>query len=158
MSAGQQVVTVKFALLTLLPSNPVQWSTDTIYAALMTAAVTPLKTDSDPRWGAAGSQNYSTTEVTPGGNYSAGGIALTGTTVTTASNINSLNATSPITWNGDPANPTNARWVAIYSFTDTGKHVIGIGDLGAVVSLLNGLQLKINANLTGTQPMFQLTV
>jgi len=158
MSAGQQVVTVKFALLTALPANPVQWSTDAIYFALMTAAVTPLKTDSDPTWGAAGAQNYSATEVTPGGNYTAGGILLTGTTVTQSSNIVSYNATSPIIWNGDPANPTNARWGVAYSFTDTGKHVIGIGDLGGVISLLTGLQLKINANLSGTQPMFQLTV
>lgn len=158
MSAGQLSVEVQFAYLTILVSLPVLWASDAIYLALITSAVTPTKTDADPRWGAGGSTNYSTNEVTPGGNYSAGGILLTGTTVTKSSNVVSLNATSPVTWNGNAVNPTNARWGILYSSTDAGKHAIGIGDLGGVISLVNGLQLKLNASLSGTQPVLQLTV
>ncbi len=158
MSAGQLSVEVQFAYVSTLASPPVLWASDAIYLALITNAITPSKTDSDPRWGAGGTTNYSTSEVTPGGNYSAGGILLLGTTVTVSGNIVSMNATSPVTWNGNAANPTNARWGILYSSTDAGKHAIGIADLGGVISLVNGLQLKLNAQLSGTQPVIQLTV
>ena len=155
MSIGQIHIMANYVSLMPLTSLPVLWASDTIYAALITSSTTPSINDSDARWGAAGSQNYSTNEVTPGGNYAAGGVALSGNTVTTSFPNTNLNSTSPITWNANAANPTNARWVIFYSSTDAGKRVIGYGDLGSITSLVTGLQLKLNSSLSGTQPIFQ---
>jgi hypothetical protein len=134
-----------------------KWGSDAIKAALITVTTTPSKTDSNPCWGAGGAQNYSTNEVTAGGNYSAGGVALSGTTVTISSSTVSLNATSPISWAANASNPTNARWVIFYDNTTANKEVLGFMDLGATTSLVSGLQININGVASGTQPLFQGT-
>ena len=133
------------------------WATNTIKMAIMTNAATPSLTDSDPRWGAGGSQNYATNEVTPGGSYSAGGITLTSPTSTLSGAVTSLNSTSPITLAANAANPTNAYWGIFYDSTDAGKHVIGYIDLGGPVSLVPGLQINIAGASSGAQPIFQGT-
>ena len=133
------------------------WATNTIKAGFITSTTTPAVNDSDPRWGAGGSQNYSTNEVTAGGNYSAGGVTLSGTTSSLASNVTSLNCTSPISVAANASNPTNARWVVFYDNTDAGKRVFGFLDLGGVVSLVPGIQININGAASGTQPVFQGT-
>lgn len=134
-----------------------KWGSDTIKVALITSTTTPSITDSNPTWGAAGAQNYSTNEVAAGGNYVAGGVALTGTTVTQAGAVVSLNATSPISWAANASNPTNARWAIVYDNTTVNKEVLGFIDLGAVTSLVSGLQININNVASGTQPMFNGT-
>jgi len=156
MAAGAVHVSAKFvenmALLT-----GANYGSDTLKMGIMTNAVTPGVNDSDPRWGSGGSQNYSTAEVTPGGNYSAGGVSLTSPTVSISGAVTSLNATSPITVAANASNPTGAYWGAIYDSTDAGKHVIGFVDLGGPISLVGGLQLNINGATSGTQPLFQGT-
>jgi hypothetical protein len=140
-----------------LTGLPDLWASDTLKCALITTATTPSITDSDPRWGAGGSQNYSTNEVTPGGTYTAGGFTLTGNSVTQSGAVTSLNATSPVSWAANASNPTNARWAIIYDSSDAGLRVLAFIDLGAVTSLVSGLQINLNGVSSGTQPVLQGT-
>lgn len=131
--------------------------TNTIKMAIITNAITPAITDSDPRWGAGGGQNYSTAEVTPGGAYTAGGISLAGNAVALSSaNIN-WNATSPISLAANASNPTGAYWGIFYDSTSVNKEVFGFVDLGGPLSLVAGLQLNIAGVSSGTQILFQGT-
>lgn len=157
MSAGQTHVSAKFVSNMTLTGLASLWASDTIKMAIITNAVTPAVADSDPRWGAGGTQNYSTAEVTAGGNYSAGGVTLTSPTSTLSGAVTSLNATSPITIAANASNPTGAYWAIFYDSTDAGKHVFGYMDLGGPVSLVTGLQININGVSSGTQPLFQGT-
>lgn len=157
MSVGQTHVSAKFVSNMSITGLASLWASDTIKVAFVTNTSPPAITDSDPRWGAGGSQNYSTNEVTPGGNYSAGGITLSGTTSTLSGAVTSLNATSPITIAANASNPTGAFWAVFYDSTDAGKHVFGFMDLGGSTSLVPGLQININGVSSGTQPIFQGT-
>lgn len=138
-------------------SPAVKWSADTMKIALITSATTPSVNDSDPCWGVGGSQNYSTNEVTAGGNYTAGGATLSGCTVVQTNNVVALNATSPVSWAAHASNPTNARWAIIYDDTVANKQVVGFIDLGASTTLVSGLQINFNGTSSGTQPVFQGT-
>jgi len=103
-----------------------KWTSDSIKCALVTSTLTPLLTDSNPTWGAAGAQNYSTNEVTAGGLYTAGGFTLTGNTATGGGTATiSLNTTSPISWAANAGNPTTARWAIFYDNTTANKEVLG---------------------------------
>ena len=157
MAVGQTHVSAQFVDNSAQASLASLWGTDTIKCALITSAVTPSITDSDPRWGAGGGTNYSTNEVTAGGNYAAGGFTLTGTTVTLSGANTNLNATSPISWAANASNPTNAAWAIFYDSTDAGKRVFGFMDLGGTVSLVPGLQININGVASGTQIVLQGT-
>lgn len=157
MAAGDTKVSAKFVSNMSITGLTALWATNTIKAGFITSATTPAITDSDPRWGAGGTQNYSTNEVTPGGNYAAGGVTLAGTTSTLSGAVTSLNATSPITVAANASNPTNARWLIFYDSTDAGKRVFGYLDLGAVTSLVPGIQINLNGVSSGTQPVFNGT-
>jgi len=154
MSVGQTHVSAKFVANSTLASLASLWAADTIKMAIITNAQTPAITDSDPRWGAGGAQNYSTAEITPGGNYSAGGVTLAGTTSTLSGAVTSLNATSPITIAANASNPTGAYWAIFYDSTDAGKRVFGFMDLAGSLSLVPGLQININGVSSGAQPIF----
>ena len=157
MSVGQTHVSAKFVSNMTLTGLASLWASDTIKMAIVTNTSPPAITDSDPRWGSGGSQNYSTNEVTPGGNYSAGGVTLTSPTSTLSGAVASLNATSPITIAANASNPTGAYWAVFYDSTDAGKHVFGYMDLGGPLSLVPGLQININGVSSGAQPIFQGT-
>ena len=157
MAVGDTHVSAKFVSNMSLTSLASLWATNTIKAGFITSATTPSITDSDPRWGAGGTQNYSSSEVTPGGNYSAGGVTLAGTTSTLSGAVTSLNATSPISIAANASNPTNAAWIIFYDSTDAGKHVFGYMDLGGTVSLVPGLQVNLNGVSSGTQPILRGT-
>jgi hypothetical protein len=152
MSVGQTHVLAKFVQNTAITGLASLWASDTIKVALVTG-ITPTITDADPRWGAGGSTNYSTSEVAAGGNYAAGGFTLTGTVVTNSGATVLLQATSPITWAANASNPTNAQWMIIYSSTDAGKRVFAFMDLGGTVSLVPGLQININGVSSGVQTL-----
>lgn len=157
MAAGDTHVSAKFVSNMSLTALASLWASNTIKMAIITNAQTPNITDSDPRWGAGGTQNYSTAEVTPGGSYSAGGITLAGTTSTLSGAVTSLNCTSPISLASNAANPTGAFWGIFYDSTDAGKHVFGFIDLGGPLSLVNGLQINVNGVSSGAQPVLQGT-
>jgi len=157
MAAGQTHIMAAYVQWMALNNPADKWGTDTIKLALVTSSLTPSITDSNPCWGAGGAQNYSTNEVTAGGNYTAGGVTLAGTTVTIAGAVVSLNATSPSSWAANASNPTTARWGIIYDSSTTNKEVLGYLDLGAVTSLVPGLQINWNGVSSGTQPILQGT-
>lgn len=157
MAAGATHVSAKFVSNMSVTGLASLWASDTIKMGIVTNASPPAINDSDPRWGAGGTQNYATNEVTPGGNYSAGGITLAGTTSTLSGAVTSLNATSPISLASNASNPTGAYWGVFYDSTDAGKHVFGYIDLGGPVSLVNGLQININGVSSGSQPVLQGT-
>jgi len=157
MAAGDTHVSAKFVSNMSITGLTTLWATNTIKMAIMTNAQTPGINDSDPRWGAGGSQNYSTAEVTPGGNYSAGGISLAGTTSTLSGAVTSLNCTSPISLAANASNPTGAYWGVFYDSTEAAKRVFGFIELGTAVSLVPGLQVNVNGVSSGTQPVLQGT-
>lgn len=126
---------------------------DTINLGLITSATTPAITTADPRWGAGGSTNWSTNEVSAGGNYSAGGPAIANPTVTLTGGAGVFDGDDiSISQNG--SNPTNARWGIIYNDTDTGKRVIGYLDLGADTDLSNG-DFSVTWNASGISSLNQ---
>lgn len=157
MAAGDIHICAKYVSNMTKSGLTSLWATNTVKMGIMTNAVVPAVADSDPRWGAGGTQNYSTAEVTPAGAYSAGGIALAGTTSTESGAVSSLNATSPISLAANAANPTGAYWGALYDSTSVNKEVFGYVDLGGPISLVNGLQINLNGASSGTQPIFQGT-
>lgn len=157
MAAGQTHVSAKFVSNMSLTGLASLWATNVVKMGIVTNVLVPTVADTDPRWGAGGSQNYATNEVTPGGNYAAGGVTLTSPTSTLSGAVTSLNATSPITIAANASNPTGAYWAIFYDSTDAGKHVFGYMDLGGPVSLVSGLQININGVSSGTQPLFQGT-
>ena len=157
MAAGATHVSAKFVSNMSLTGLASLWATNVVKMGIITNVAPPAITDSDPRWGAGGTQNYATNEVTPAGNYAAGGITVTSPTSTLAGAVTSLNVTSPITLAANAANPTGAYWGVFYDSTDAGKHVFGYMDLGGPLSLVPGLQINVNGVSSGTQPVFQGT-
>jgi hypothetical protein len=158
MAAGDVKLMSSFvtAMANMTPAD--KWGSDQIKVALITSSTTPSQTDSDARWGAGGGQNYSTNEVTPGGNYSAGGVVLSGTAVVNSTTHTNLNATSPVTWAANASNPTNARYAILYDNTTANKEVLGYIDLGGNTSLVPGLQLNLAGVSSGTATLYQSTV
>ena len=157
MVAGATHVSAKFVSNMSITGLASLWASDTIKMGIVTNTSPPAVNDSDPRWGAGGSQNYSSNEVAAGGNYSAGGISLAGTTSTLSGAVTSLNCTSPISLAANASNPTGAYWGVFYDSTDAGKHVFGYIDLGGPISLVSGLQINVNGSSSGTQPVLQGT-
>ena len=154
MAAGDVHVSAKFVSNMSLTGLASLWATNTIKMGIMTNAVVPGVNDTDPRWGAGGSQNYSTAEVTPGGSYSAGGITITSPGSSLSGAVTSLTATSPISLAANASNPTGAYWGAFYDSTDAGKHIFGYIDLGGPISTVAGLQINIAGASSGTQTVF----
>lgn len=121
--------------------------TDTYKIALITTSTTPTETTALPHFGGTGTTDWSTNEVSAGGNYSAGGPALTSNTWTLA--------TATVTWDAadvsisqNASNPTNARWGIIYNSTDANKRVVAFIDLGSDRDLSGG-DFTITWNASG---------
>lgn len=111
--------------------------TDTFKLGLIDSTLAPTAADSDPRWGAGGGTDLSANEVTPGGNYAAGGPSIANPTVTLAGAVATFDGDNvSIAQNG--ANPTDARWGIAYDDTDAGKRAVLFVDLGAVLNLSLG--------------------
>jgi hypothetical protein len=121
-------------------------SADTIKVGLITSAVTPSATTSNPCWGAGGSTNLSTNEVTPGGNYTAGGVTLTTVTSALSAGKHKLDA-DDVSIAQHASNPTNARWAILYNNTATNKNCLGYVDLGTDINLsLGAFSITWHAN------------
>jgi hypothetical protein len=115
----------------------IELETDTLKLGLITSSVTPSASTADPCWGAGGTTNLSTYEVTPGGNYSAGGPTVPNNTFTESSGTVTLDADNTSVAQ-DASNPTNARWGILYSDTATNKDALAFVDLGGVTDLSSG--------------------
>jgi len=110
---------------------------DTFKLGLINSAVTPSATTTDPRWGAGGSTNLSTNQVTPGGNYASGGPTIANPTVTLTDGAGVFDA-DDVSIAQHASNPNDARWGIIYNDTDAGKRALGYLDLGANIDLSAG--------------------
>lgn len=124
-----------------LGQKKINLGSDTLkYALLKSAAnggIDPTLATSDPCWGAGGSTNLSSSEVTAGGNYTSGGATLASVTWTIVSNVPTLRATD-VSIIQHASNPTNARWAVIYSDTATNKDALCFVDLGSDRDLTTG--------------------
>lgn len=128
-------------------------SSDTIKLGIVTNATVPAVTTADPRWGAGGTTNFSSNEVTPGGNYSTGGPTI-GTTAVTLSGGAAVFDGDDISITQNASNPSGAYWGIIYNDTATGKNAIGYVELGGPVDLSAG-DFSIAWNASGISSMDQ---
>lgn len=121
---------------------------DTFKLALITSSTTPTETTALPHFGGTGTTDWSTNEVSAGGNYTAGGVTLTSASWTLS--------TATVTWDfadvsilQHASNPTNARWGIIYNNTDANKRVLAYVDLGSDRDLSGGdFSITIGSVLT----------
>lgn len=125
-------------------------NTDTLKLGLIKSAANggddPAAADAAPAWGAGGTTNFATAEVTPGGNYTTGGPD-TVNTYSEATGTGTLDGTDvSITQNA--SNPTNARWGILYNDTATNKNAVAFVDLGSDYDMTTG-DLAINWNASG---------
>lgn len=118
-------------------------ATDDIKVALVTSAVTPTISTATPTLG-------DFTQVTAGGDYTAGGRSIgdLGTAVTVASNVMTFDSATNPSWAQNAGNPTNARWAIVYNDTDASDRAIAFVDLGAVIDMTAGA-LTITWNALG---------
>ena len=114
-----------------------QLETDVIKCGLVTNATVPAATTTVPAWGAGGTTNFKTTEVTPGGNYAADGIDIAATYSQTAGTATLDGATNP-QWLQNASNPTDATWGIVYNDTETNKVCIAYVDLGGAFNMTTG--------------------
>lgn len=91
-----------------------------------------------PTWGAGGSTNLSSSEVTPGGTYVAGGAELATPSSAVSGDDLQIDFSNPAAWAQDAANPTNARWGIIYDDSSTNKDCVAWYDLGADIDMTTG--------------------
>lgn len=120
---------------------------DTIKLGIVNNTTVPTVSTADPRWGAGGTTNFATNEVTTGTSYSAGGPSLTSVTYTQASGVNTFTAAN-VTVAQDATGFTTGYYGILYDSTDAGKHAIGFIDLGGPVSIQGGA-LNITWNGSG---------
>jgi len=139
----------------------IDMDTHTFKAALTTLSVTGgiSATDAVPTWGAGGTTNLATSEVSAGGGYTSGGIALSSVTWTQSGGVATFDAAN-ISWtSAGSGDPTTIKSLVIYSDTATNKDAIGFMDMTAdagttAISLLSG-DISVNWNASG---IFALTV
>jgi hypothetical protein len=118
---------------------------DTIKLGIITSAVTPTATTADPRWGAGGTTNFATNQVTPATSYVDGGPTVA-TTWTLVSNVPTLRASGgTLTIAQDAGGFTNGRWGILYNDTAAGNQCIGFVDFGGDKTIVSG-PLEINWN------------
>jgi hypothetical protein len=132
--------------LETLGKSEVNLDTDSIKVGLADDTTTPTASTADPRWGAGGTTNFATNQVTPGGNYSSGGPDISSTYSQSAGTATFDGSNIAISQNA--SNPTDARWGIIYDDTDADKKAIGWVDLGSVFDMTTG-DLNINWNASG---------
>lgn len=108
-----------------------------VHIALTDGSTTPAENDSDPRWAAGGGQNYLADEVTPGGNYSAGGVAVDPADVwTLTTNVATFDLNDQ-TWAVNGSNPTDATECIGY-VNDANDYGLFFLDIGAVFNMTTG--------------------
>jgi hypothetical protein len=126
-------------------------STDTFkWVALKSLAnggIDPTADLADPRFGVGGTTDLSTSEVTAGGNYPAGGITLT-TTLTESTGTVTFDA-GDISILVDASNPTDVAHGVIINTTAAGNRVLGYHSFAADRNLTTGaLNLTIPSIFT----------
>ena len=139
---AQGTVTLFHEFSKSIGDGRIDLDTDTIKVAL--TSTVPAATDAVPTWGAGGTTNESSNEVSAGGGYTAGGETLSGVTWTQSSGTATFDDTGNVTWTSSASgDPTNIKTAIIYSDTATNKDCIGFVDMTAdggttAISLLTG--------------------
>lgn len=129
-------------------------SSDTFRYGLITAAVTPSASTSDPRWGSGGGTNLSTNAVATGTAWT-GPVTLASVTWTIVSGTPTFDAADPTAIAQDAAGFTDARWLVIFNHTDAGKRALAYMDLGSARSIVSG-PLTITFNASGVLTLNQV--
>lgn len=130
---------------------------DTWKVAFVTSATTPADTTAGPHFGGTGTTDLSTNEVTPGGNYSAGGVTLTSAAYTNSAGVVSWQF-AKISIAQHASNPTNARWGILYNSTDANKRCAAYLDLGAALDFTLGpFEFRFNS-VDGTGTLMTNTI
>lgn len=111
-------------------------TSDTLKMGIVTSANVPTVDESDPRWGAGGSTDFSANQVATGTAYT-GPITLTGVTFTRTAGVNTLDF-ADILVAQDAAGFTNGAYGILFDDTVAGKYCVGFIDLGGPVSLQSG--------------------
>jgi hypothetical protein len=109
---------------------------NTIKCAIVDSTTTPTATTADPCWGAGGTTNFSTWEVTAAGDYTAGGNECASASVTLSGGAAHIDFGNPAAW--ATGTDTDARWGIIYDDTTTNKNCIAFVDLGSAFDMSSG--------------------
>lgn len=132
-------VTIFRAGLLALGNKQIDLSNDTLKIGFIKSAANsgfdPTQTTADPRWGAGGTNNLSTAQVTTGTTYASGGPSLANKTFALVSNVPTLRA-DIVTIAQDASGFTNARWAIIYESVST--RALAFVDLGSDRSIVGG--------------------
>jgi len=112
------------------------------FKAAFTSTV-PADTDAVPTWGAGGTTNESSNEVSAGGGYTAGGEALTSVTWGQTSGVATFDSANTTWTSSASGDPTDIKSLILYSDTATNKDCVGWMDMTAdggttAISLLSG--------------------
>ena len=118
-------------------NGTINLETDTFKLGLVTNSVTPSASTASPCWGAGGSTNLATYQVTPGGNYATGGPTVGNTALAESSGTVTFDG-DDISIAQDASNPATARWGIVYSDTATNKDAFAYLDLGGITDLSAG--------------------
>ena len=113
----------------------------------------PAASDAVPCWGAGGTTNESTNEVSAGGGYTTGGVTLGSVTWTQSGGTATLDAADPSWTSSGSGDPTNIKSGIMYSNTATNKDCINWMDMTAdggttAISLLSG-DINVTLNASG---------
>ena len=123
--------------------------TDTINFGLVTTATVPAVTTNGPCWGAGGTTNFSTNQVTTATSYT-GPITLASKTWTKDATGAVWDAADPSVIAQDAGGATNIAYAIFYSDTATNKNCIGYMELSTAgtISLAAG-SLTITFSASG---------
>lgn len=125
----------------------IDFEADEFKIMLSTATYTPAATDALPVYG-GGTTNIQTNEIATAGAYTAGGVVVSGPTVTRSTSTSTFNDDGTnVTWAQDPSSPATARWAILYDNSTTLKHAVGYYDLGSTFDMSTGdLTITFSAN------------
>jgi len=120
---------------------------DTWKLGIVNNTTVPAVSTADPRWGAGGTTNFSSNQVTTGTSYATGGPALTSVTYNRSTGVVTFDA-ADVTIAQDASGFTTGYWGIIYNDTSAGKYAAAYIDLGGPVSIQGGA-LTITWNASG---------
>ena len=126
MAQGTLVVFSDF--MTAVMEGNINLETATLKCAFVSdSQATWTKATADPRWGAGGSTNLSTNEVS-GTNYTAGGNSCANPVASETGDVFTYDADDPATWSQHASGPTNIKTAVLY-IDDANDYAIGFIDM-----------------------------
>ena len=145
MATGDTVIFEEFA--NDVGEEGHKFDTETIKFGIVTSAVTPTAADATPTW-----SDYSGSEVSTGGGYTANGVTLTSGWAE-AGGVGTLQLTS-FTLSQNGSGFTNGRWGIVYNDTNASDAALGYVDLGTVDETAGDIVIKFNNAASGSPGNF----